>query len=217
MREPQATQHLDEVREAAVYVVSYFEVMSSAAGEAAALLRQYGEASRTAAGRVRLEALRQRDRPDHFATVGVWTDQQAFEAQATAAHTRQWHERLRPLLVSPFDERLHTGLVIDATQGIGATGAVYVVTHADAIPPAKDDAMAALRQLAETSRHDHGNTRFEVFQQRNRQNHFTVVEVWQDQNSLESHVMAAHTRRFRDAFQPMTGSLYDERLYQALG
>jgi quinol monooxygenase YgiN len=217
MPEPQATQYIDKVSEAAVYVVSYFEVMPSATGEAAARLRQHGEASRTAAGRVHLEALQQHDRPDHFATVGVWTDQQAFEAHATAAHTRQWHERLRPLLVSPFDERLHTGLVIDATQGIGATGAVYVVTHADAIPPAKDDAMAALRRLAEASRHDSGNVRFEVFQQRSRQNHFTVVEIWQDQNSFEAHVMAAHTRQFREAFQPMTGSLYDERLYQALG
>lgn len=216
MPEPQTIQHIDKVGEAAVYAVSYFEVMPSAAGEAAALLRQCGEASRTAAGHVRLEALRQRDRPDHFATVEVWTDQKAFEAHATAAHTRQWHERLRPLLVSPFDERLHTGLVIDATQGIRATGAVYIVTHADAIPPAKDDAMAALRRLAEASRHDSGNVRFEVFQQRSRQNHFTIVEIWQDQKSFESHVMAGHTRQFREAFQPMSGSLYDERLYQAL-
>jgi hypothetical protein len=28
--------------------------------------------------------------------------------------------------------------------------------------------------------------------------------------------MAAHTRQFRQQFQPMSGSLYDERLYQAL-
>jgi hypothetical protein len=28
--------------------------------------------------------------------------------------------------------------------------------------------------------------------------------------------MAAHTRQFRDKFQPMSGSLYDERLYKAL-
>lgn len=28
--------------------------------------------------------------------------------------------------------------------------------------------------------------------------------------------MAAHTRRFREQFQPLTGSLYDERLYRTL-
>jgi quinol monooxygenase YgiN len=58
--------------------------------------------------------------------------------------------------------------------------------------------------------------RFEVLQQSNRQNHCTIVEIWQDQPALEAHVMAAHTRQFRDKFQPMSGSLYDERLYKAL-
>jgi quinol monooxygenase YgiN len=90
------------------------------------------------------------------------------------------------------------------------------VTHADAIPPAKDDAMVLLEQLAEVSRHDDGVRRFEVLQQRSRLNHFTIVEIWQDQKALEAHVMAAHTRQFRQQFQPMSGSLYDERLYQAL-
>jgi quinol monooxygenase YgiN len=42
------------------------------------------------------------------------------------------------------------------------------------------------------------------------------VEIWQDQQALDAHIMAAHTRQFRVAFQPMTGSLYDARLYRAL-
>ena len=95
-------------------------------------------------------------------------------------------------------------------------GAIYAVTHADAIPPAKDDAMVLLKQLAEVSRHDDGSVRFEVLQQRSRLNHFTIVEIWRDQKALDAHVMAAHTRQFREQFQPMSGSLYDERLYQAL-
>jgi quinol monooxygenase YgiN len=202
--------------DAAIYVVSYVEVMPSATAEAAALLRQYRQASRTDAGQVRLEVLQQRGRPDHFAIVEVWTDQQAFEAHAMAGHTQRFHDTLRPLRVSPYDERLHAGLVLGPPLGPQASGATYVVTHADAIPPAKDDAMAALLQLAEASHSDAGNVSFEVFQQRSRLNHFTIVEIWQDQKSLEAHAMAAHTRRFREAFQPMSGSLYDERLYQAL-
>jgi quinol monooxygenase YgiN len=58
--------------------------------------------------------------------------------------------------------------------------------------------------------------RFEVLQQNSRQNHCTIVEVWRDQPALEAHAMAAHTRHFRDRFQPLSGSLYDERLYKAL-
>jgi quinol monooxygenase YgiN len=190
--------------------------MPAAAAAAATGLRQYREASRTDAGLRRLDVLQQRGRPDQFALVAHWRDRQALDAHASAAHTQQLHDTLRHLRVSPFDERLHTGLVCGTIAGAGTTGATYVVTHADAIPPAKDDAVVVLRQLAEASRNDPGNVRFDVLQQRSRLNHFTIVEVWQDQQSLETHLIAAHTRRFREAFQAMTGSLYDARLYQAL-
>ena len=206
----------EDASDAAVYVVAYIEVMPPSTGEAAALLQQYREASRTEAGHVRLEVLQQRGRPDHFALVELWKDQQAFDTHGMAAHTREFREQLQRLRVSPYDERPHTGLVVGPTRAVRAEGATYVVTHADAIPPAKDDAMAALQQLTEASRNEDGNVRFEVLQQRSRPNHFTLVELWQGQQALEAHVMAAHTRQFREKFQPLTGSLYDERLYQAL-
>jgi quinol monooxygenase YgiN len=206
----------EEASDAAIYVVSYIEVMPPSTGEAAALLRQYREASRMEDGNMRLEVLQQSGRPDHFALVETWKDQQAFEAHGMAAHTTQLRAKLQPLRVSPQDERVHKGLAVGAMLTAPTAGAIYVVTHADAIPPAKDDAMAALQQLAEASRNEDGNVRFEVLQQRSRPNHFTLVELWKDQQALEAHVMAAHTRQFREKFQPLTGSLYDERLYQAL-
>ncbi len=215
MSEQQAGR-ADEASEAAVYMVAYLEVMPPATAEAEVLLRQYREASRRDEGHVRLEVLQQSGRPDHFAIMEVWKDQQALEAHAMAAHTRQFHEQLRPLCVSPCDERQHTGLSLGARRAARAAGATYILTHADAIPPGKDEAIALLKQLAEASRGDDGNVRFEVLQQSSRQNHCTIVEVWKDQRTLEAHAMAAHTRQFREKFQPLTGSLYDERLYQAL-
>jgi quinol monooxygenase YgiN len=206
----------NEASEAAVYVVSYIEVMPPAQTEAMTLLRQYREASRKEAGNMRLEVLQQSARPDHFALLEVWQDQQAFEAHGKAAHTTQLRGNLQPLRVSPQDERLHKGLAVGGVQTAGAAGATYVLTHADAIPPGKDEALALLKQLAETSRNNNGNVRFEVLQQSSRQNHCTIVEIWQDQQALEAHAMAAHTRQFRDRFQPLSGSLYDERLYKAL-
>lgn len=206
----------DEVSDTAVYVVSYIEVMPPSLAEAITLLKQYREASRQDEGNMRLEVLQQRDRPNHFVCLEMWRDQPAFEAHGMAAHTTQVHEKLRPLRLSPYDERLHTGLAIGSLLAARAAGATYVVTHADAIPPAKDNAMALFKPLTEASRQETGNVRFEVLQQRNRQNHFTIVEVWQDQPALEAHVMAAQTRQFREQFQPMSGSLYDERLYKAL-
>jgi quinol monooxygenase YgiN len=55
-----------------------------------------------------------------------------------------------------------------------------------------------------------------VLQQTNRPNHFTVVEAWKDRNAFDAHGMAAHTRQFRDRLAPMSGALYDERLYGVL-
>ena len=61
-----------------------------------------------------------------------------------------------------------------------------------------------------------GNLRFEVVQQVNRPNHFTVVEIWKDAKAVETHSMAAPTREFRDKLATMTGALYDERMYRAI-
>jgi quinol monooxygenase YgiN len=212
----QHTARTDDMDDTAVYVVTYVEVMPASATEAAVLLRQYSQASRTDAGLVDLEVLQQCARPDHFATVAAWQDQTSFEAHGRAAHTRAMREGLETLRSSPYDERLHQGFALGAAPPARVAGAIYAVTHADAIPPAKDDAMVLLKQLAEMSRRDDGSVRFDVLQQRSRLNHFTIVEIWRDQKALETHVLGAHTRQFRERFQPMSGSLYDERLYQAL-
>lgn len=212
----QQTTRADDTSDAVVYVVAYVEVMPPSTAEAVAQLKQYREASRIDAGCRHLEVLQQCGRADHFAIVEMWQDEKAFDAHGGTAHTRAFHERLQPLRTSPYDERLHQGLAIGATPASRVPGATYVLTHADAIPPAKDDAMALLTRLAEASRRDDGGVCFEVLQQRSRLNHFTIVEIWRDQKALEAHVMAAHTRQFREQFQLMSGSLYDERLYQAL-
>ena len=90
------------------------------------------------------------------------------------------------------------------------------MTHVDVIPPRKDDGVAAVKQLADDSRKGDGNLRFEVVQQTNRPNHFTVVEIWKDAKAIDVHSMAATTRLFRDKLAPATGALYDERMYKAV-
>jgi quinol monooxygenase YgiN len=73
-----------------------------------------------------------------------------------------------------------------------------------------------LERLAEASRQDKGNIRFDVLQHAMRANHFTVVETWQSQSALDAHAAAAHTRQYRDQLQPMTGSPLDERVYNVV-
>jgi quinol monooxygenase YgiN len=212
------TARADEPGDAAVYVVSYIEIVPASERAVIALLRQYRDASRKEESNVRLEVLQQSDRPDHFAILEVWKNRKGFDAHGTAVHTRQFRDKLQPISVSPLDERLHAALAVGSMPAPRAAGATYVLTHADAAGggPARDEAIALLKQLADTSRKDDGNVGFEVLQQSSRLNHSTIVEMWKDQQAFERHRIAAYTRQFREKFHPLSGALYDERVYKSL-
>jgi quinol monooxygenase YgiN len=70
-----------------------------------------------------------------------------------------------------------------------------------------------LKQLAEASRKENANLRFEVLQQDGRANHLPLIEAWRDGEAQRMHAMAEHTRAFRAKLVPLQGALYDERLY----
>jgi quinol monooxygenase YgiN len=199
-----------------VYTATYVEVVPPSTARGTALLRQYREASRQERGNLRIEVLQRIDRPNQFTVLAAWKDPEALEAHVAAAAAQDLRAKLAPLLASPSDERLHHGLAVGAAPAASASGPVYAVTHVDVIPPRKEDGVALLRQLAADSGKDAGNVRFDVLQQTSRPNHFTVVEAWNDRNAFDAHGMAAHTRQFRDRLAPMSGALYDERLYVVL-
>jgi quinol monooxygenase YgiN len=203
------------VIEGRVYVVTYVEVLPSAANEAAPLLRQYRDATRKDAGNLRAEVAQEAGRATRFVVLSIWADQKAFEAHGNAASMANFREKLKAIQAGPYDERLHSGFSVE-TPATSKPAGVVVATHVDVPPPFKDTVEPMLQQLSEASRKESGNLRFEVGQQANRPNHFTVVELWADQGAYEAHVAAAHTRQFRDKLGPMVGALYDERLYKPL-
>jgi quinol monooxygenase YgiN len=201
----------------AVYVVSYIDVAPSARGTATTLLQQFANGSRKDEGNMRFDILQRMAPSNHFAIVAVWKDQNAYDAHLATAHSKEFREKIKPLLISAIDDRVHTGLEIAGPPaGKNGRGAIVVVTHVDVPPPKKDECIAALKTLVADSRKEGGSVRFEVFQQGNRPNHFTVVEVWKDQSAYDAHITAAPTRKFRDQLTPMSGALYDERLYKAI-
>ena len=201
----------------AVYVVSYIDVAPAARGMATNLLRQLANASRKDEGNMRFDILQRTAPSNQFAIVAVWKDQKAYDAHLAAAHSKEFREKIKPHLISAIDDRVHTGMEIAATpaEKIGRS-AIVVVTHVDVPPPKKDECIAALKTLVADSRKEGGSARFEVFQQGNRPNHFSVVEVWKDQRAYDAHITAAPTKKFRDQLTPMSGALYDERLYKAI-
>lgn len=93
---------------------------------------------------------------------------------------------------------------------------VYVVTYIDVFPNFAADTAKALQQFAEDSRKDAGCVRIEVMRDVARTNHFNMVEVWQNRQAYESHLVLAHSKTFREKIQPGLGSPFDERLYYLL-
>jgi quinol monooxygenase YgiN len=200
----------------AIFLATYVDVMPSSVDQAERLLDRYREASRRDEGNLRFLVLEEISRPNRFAIVEAWRDKAALDAHVSADHTRAFRERLREIQNAPYDERVNTLLYSgqDATEN--RPNAVYVVTHVDVVPPAKDQCMAMLKDMSADTAKDPGNIGYLVLQQANRGNHFTVFEKWRGMRAAEAHAMADHTRAFREKLVPIAGALYDERFYKAL-
>ena len=124
-------------------------------------------------------------------------------------------------------------------------GAVYVITHVDIIPteqipPCKRQVnesgpcgIALVKQLVAAGRKNAGNLRFDALTQANRPNHMKLVEVWKSSSDQHKHTVTKAVKDFRDELSaivpgsggpndptvllnPLTGSLYDERLYKSI-
>lgn len=196
------------------YIVVYLEVMPTATSEALKLVRQFKDATRKEAGNLRSEALQRIGQPHQFVLLEAWKDQAAADTHAKAAATTQFCDKIKAIQNAPIDERVHFPLSVGPMAAKGGGAAIAVVTHVDVIPPQRENGTAITRQLAEDGRKDAGNLRFEAVTQTNRQNHFTVIELWRDRKAADAHSMAAHTRAYREKLGPASGALYGERLYK---
>jgi quinol monooxygenase YgiN len=204
---------LDAQGDATLYLVRYIEARPASQMQVGALLKQLADASR-ADGPVRFEALQSASQPNQFLTLEIWKDQQALDAHAAAAHTKQFRERVAPLLLAPVDDRLCIATFVAPPRG--GRGASYVVTHVDVPGTNRDATLVALQALAQRTRNEPGNIRFDVVHQKDRTNHFSVIGVWSNPQSDLSHQGAPHTLSFRTTVTPMLGALYDQRWYRPL-
>jgi quinol monooxygenase YgiN len=195
-----------------LYSVSYIEVGPVLAKVGATTLRAYRDAARKEAAS--LDIYERIDRPNQFVILGAWADQQAYDTHAKGDAAKKLNDKLATMTAAPTDTRFHQGLSVSpATAG---KDPVFVITHVDVIPPEKDNGANALEQLADASRRHSGNLQFDVWRQANRPNHFTLVEGWANRGSFDVHQMQKETREFRMKLAPMSGALYDERLYKVL-
>jgi quinol monooxygenase YgiN len=205
-------------QDASFYTVTYVEVGPILSKVGAAALKAYRDPSRKDPGNVHLDIFENMDRPNQFVILGAWKDKDAFEAHKGSAHFKTLGEKLLPILVAPTDTRHHIALSgsTAVAPDKSAKDAIIAVTHVDVIPPQKDNGIAALKQLADESRKHPGNLQFHVWQQVDRPNHATVVEAWNNRGAFNVHQMRQETRDFRTKLAPMSGALYDERLFKPL-
>lgn len=229
------------------WIVTYVEVDVDTVEEAAGLISAQSAASRNEEGNLYFEGLQRLGQDNHFVLLEAWSDSAARAKHAAADHTQSYRSALQPMLYAPYDERPHVGLEAIAPQDIpdADEATVFVLTHADIIPPeqfapcnrASDPAGPCgndlLTNLAKVSRAQKGNMRFDVLTQSNRGNHMTVVEMWDSSATQAAHQTSLGKKSFRDElagieagsgvspdpqFVPnmMTGSLWDERLYRLM-
>jgi quinol monooxygenase YgiN len=197
----------------ALHAVAYVETAANTAAESLRALRAYRDTVARQDGCVRAEVFEQIGRPGHWVVLETWRDPRAFDGRDTAAGQRL-ADALKAIRVSGWDQRPYKTISIAAPRGAGGSSAVSVVSHVDVAP---NPAVAPmLARLAETSRQEAGNLRFDVLQHTMRGNHFTVIETWTDQAALDAHVTAAHTRQYRDEVLPLTGSPLDERVFKTV-
>jgi quinol monooxygenase YgiN len=198
--------------DSAFYTVAYVDIMPASKAAAVTAFKQYRETSRKEEGFVRFDLFEQVGRPGHLALIETWASPKAFDAHAAAGPAKEWRSKLDPIRISDYDQRPYKTLTLGSAS-TGADRATYVITHVD-IGGQGTNASDLLKRLAETSRKEEGNLRFDVLQHSMRANHFTVIEAWQSQKALDAHAAAAHTRQYRDGLAPISGSPLDERIYK---
>jgi quinol monooxygenase YgiN len=90
---------------------------------------------------------------------------------------------------------------------------IYVVTHVDVLPNNPTGAKL-LHQYAEDTRKEKGAERIELYVQISRTNHFTLVEVWDNQADYDAHVANPQSKTFRDQLGPLLAGPFDERVHK---
>lgn len=91
-----------------VYVITHIDLMPNNTAAGVALLKQFESVTLNKEKKcVRFEVLQQDGRPNHLTIVATWKDKNAFDAHDSAPYTKEFREKMQPLIGSPWDERLH--------------------------------------------------------------------------------------------------------------
>lgn len=89
----------------AVYAISHVDVPPPRQAELESIMKPLVEKSRKEPGFVRFDILQSPVRLNHFTFVEGWESGEAAQAHANAAHTREFRDKLNPILGALYDQR----------------------------------------------------------------------------------------------------------------
>src|SRR2546425_1147120 len=147
---------------AAFYIATYIDVQVSSTNEGMGLIKQYRDATRAEKGNSGADFVQEMGRPSRFVIVEFWKDQASFDAHEKAGHTAQFRSKLKAIHNSPYDQRVHQGLAVDPRPLAASGGRESLVTPVSAPPHRINSSSALLNRVAEESRKDEGNLRYDV-------------------------------------------------------
>jgi quinol monooxygenase YgiN len=196
-----------------VYIVTYVEVAPKAADEARKMFLAYRNEARKAPGAVQIDAIQRISDPGHFALIEQWQSLAAKQAFASTEPVTKFRAALNPLQSAAYDERIHAALSVGPSKP-GSGDAIVILTHVDVVPTQVEPGTAKVKGFVEEGRAASGNLRFDDVVQANRKNHFTVIESWNSLADKNAWISGKSARAFREELQPMSGALYDERVYK---
>ena len=197
------------------YSVAYVDILPASRTAAITAIKQYRDASRKDDGFQRIEFFEQAGRPAHFCIIETWANSRDLDTHAASANAKDFRTKIDPMRLSDYDQRPYKTLSLGTAHNDGSSRGIFVIAHVD-IGGQGTNATDLLRKLAEASRKEEGNVRFDVLQHAMRANHFTVIEEWQSAKAIETHAAAAHTKEYRNSLGPIAGSPLDERLYKVV-
>ncbi|HTA42480.1 MAG TPA: antibiotic biosynthesis monooxygenase [Bryobacteraceae bacterium] len=197
------------------YSVAYVDILPASRIAAITAIKQYRDASREEGGFKRIEFFEQAGRPAHFCIIETWANGGDLDTHAASGNARDFRNKIDSMRLSDYDQRPYKTLTLGTAHGGTSSRSIFVITHVD-IGGQGTNATDLLRKLAEGSRKEEGNLRFDVLQHAMRANHFTVIEEWQTEKTIERHAAATHTKEYRNSLGTIAGGPLDERLYKVV-
>jgi autoinducer 2-degrading protein len=197
------------------YSVAYVDIAPESRTAAVTAIKQYRDASRKDYGFQRIEFFEQAGRTAHFCIIETWASSRDLDTHAASSNAKDFRTKIDSMRLSDYDQRPYKTLSLGKAHNDGNSRSTFVITHVD-IGGQGTNAADLLRDLADASRKEEGNLRFDVLQHAMRANHFTIIEEWQTTKAIEKHASASHTKEYRNKLAPIAGSPLDERLYKVV-